>query len=248
MNRFNEIIKLVKTSKSAVILTGAGISTESGLPDFRSDNGFWTKNKPIQFNEFLLSEEKQRLSWERNIELHSLLKNIKPNLGHMFVEKITSLQKNNFLITQNIDGLHQKSGVPKNKIIEIHGSAIEAACLECEAKQNILDFHDAIKFEGPLPKCTACGGVVKVATISFGQPMNEMDMMHASKIVEESDLMIVMGSSLKVLPAGKLPNLAMQSGSKLIILNREKTRYDQSADIVINDELQNICSKLIDEL
>ena len=248
MNTFNEIIKLVKASKSTVILTGAGISTESGLPDFRSDNGFWTKNKPIQFNEFLLSEEKQRLSWERNIELHSLLKNIKPNLGHMFVEKITSLQKNNFLITQNIDGLHQKSGVPKNKIIEIHGSAIEAACLECEAKQNILDFHDAIKFEGPLPKCTVCGGVVKVATISFGQPMNEMDMMHASKIVEESDLMIVMGSSLKVLPAGKLPNLAMQSGSKLIILNREKTRYDQSADIVINDELQNICSKLIDEL
>ena len=248
MNTFNEIIKLVKASKSTVILTGAGISTESGLPDFRSDNGFWTKNKPIQFNEFLLSEEKQRLSWERNIELHSLLKNIKPNLGHMFVEKITSLQKSNFLITQNIDGLHQKSGVSRNKIIEIHGSAIEAACLECAAKQNILDFHDAIKLEDPLPKCTFCGGVVKVATISFGQPMNEMDMMHASKIVKESDLMIVMGSSLKVLPAGKLPNLAMQSGSKLIILNREKTRYDQSADIVINDELQNICSKLIDEL
>ena len=248
MNTFNEIIKLVKASKSTVILTGAGISTESGLPDFRSDNGFWTKNKPIKFNEFLQSEEKQRLSWERNIELHSLLKNIKPNLGHMFVEKITSLQKSNFLITQNIDGLHQKSGVPRNKIIEIHGSAIEAACLECAAKQNILDFHDAIKLEDPLPKCTFCGGVVKVATISFGQPMNEMDMMHASKIVKESDLMIVMGSSLKVLPAGKLPNLAMQSGSKLIILNREKTRYDQSADIVINDELQNICSKLIDEL
>ena len=248
MNTFNEIIKLVKASKSTVILTGAGISTESGLPDFRSDNGFWTKNKPIQFNEFLLSEEKQRLSWERNIELHSLLKNIEPNLGHMFVEKIIGLQKNNFLITQNIDGLHQKSGVSRNKIIEIHGSAIEAACLECAAKQNILDFHDAIKLEDPLPKCTFCGGVVKVATISFGQPMNEMDMMHASKIVEESDLMIVMGSSLKVLPAGKLPNLAMQSGSKLIILNREKTRYDQSADIVINDELQNICSKLIDEL
>jgi NAD-dependent deacetylase len=248
VNTFNEIIKLVKASKSTVILTGAGISTESGLPDFRSDNGFWTKNKPIQFNEFLQSEEKQRLSWERNIELHSLLKNIKPNLGHMFVEKITSLQKSNFLITQNIDGLHQKSGVSRNKIIEIHGSAIEAACLECAAKQNILDFHDAIKLEDPLPKCTFCGGVVKVATISFGQPMNEMDMMHASKIVKESDLMIVMGSSLKVLPAGKLPNLAMQSGSKLIILNREKTRYDQSADIVINDELQNICSKLIDEL
>ena len=248
MNTFNEIIRLVKASERIVILTGAGISTESGLPDFRSNNGFWTKNKPIQFNEFLLSEEKQRLSWERNIELHSLLKNIKPNIGHAFVEKIIGLQKNNFLITQNIDGLHQKSGIPKNKIIEIHGSAIEAACLECEAKQNVLDFHDAIKSKIPLPKCSVCGGVVKVATISFGQPMNEIDMMHASKIVEESDLMIVMGSSLKVLPAGKLPNLAMQSGSKLIILNREKTRYDSSADIVINDELQNICNKLIEGL
>ena len=248
MSTFLEIIKLVKASKQTVILTGAGISTESGLPDFRSNDGFWTKNKPIQFNEFLLSEEKQRLSWERNIELHSLLKNIKPNIGHAFVEKIIGLQKNNFLITQNIDGLHQKSGIPKNKIIEIHGSAIEAACLECEAKQNVLDFHDAIKSKIPLPKCSVCGGVVKVATISFGQPMNEIDMMHASKIVEESDLMIVMGSSLKVLPAGKLPNLAMQSGSKLIILNREKTRYDSSADIVINDELQNICNKLIEGL
>ena len=248
MNTFNEIIKLVKASNRTVVLTGAGISTESGLPDFRSDNGFWTKNKPIQFNEFLLSEEKQRLSWERNIELHTLLKNIKPNIGHAFVEIISGLLKNNFLITQNIDGLHQKSGIPKNKIIEIHGSAIEAACLECQAKQNILDFHDAIKFKAPLPKCNFCGGIVKVATISFGQPMNEMDMMHASKIVEESDLMIVMGSSLKVLPAGKLPNLAMQSGSKLIILNREKTRYDQSADIVISDELQNICSKLLEKL
>ena len=248
MNTFNEIIRLIKASERTVILTGAGISTESGLPDFRSNDGFWTKNKPIQFNEFLLSEEKQRLSWERNIELHSLLKNIKPNIGHAFVEKIIRLQKKNFLITQNIDGLHQKSGISKNKIIEIHGSAIEAACLECEAKQNILDFHDAIKSKIPLPKCSVCGGVVKVATISFGQPMNDIDMMHASKIVEESDLMIVMGSSLKVLPAGKLPNLAMQSGSKLIILNREKTRYDSSADIVINDELQNICSKLIEEL
>ena len=103
-------------------------------------------------------------------------------------------------------------GISKNKIIEIHGSAIEAACLECEAKQNILDFHDAIKSKTPLPKCSVCGGVVKVATISFGQPMNEIDMMHASKIVEESDVMIVMGSSLKVLPAGKLHYLAMQSG------------------------------------
>ncbi|MDB3948067.1 Sir2 family NAD-dependent protein deacetylase [Gammaproteobacteria bacterium] len=248
MNTFSEIIKLIKASECTVILTGAGISTESGLPDFRSDNGFWTKNQPIQFNEFLLSEEKQRLSWERNIELHSLLKNIKPNIGHAFVEKITNMQKNNFLITQNIDGLHQKSGIPINKIIEIHGSAIKAACLDCKIEQNILNFHEAIKAKKKLPGCDICGGIVKVATISFGQPMNEADMTRASNIVEDSDLIMVMGSSLKVLPAGKLPSVAMQSGSKLVIFNREKTHYDASADIVINDELENICSRLIQEL
>ena len=163
------------------------------MHEFRSHDGFWTKNKPSHFNAFLLSEEKQRLSCERNTDLYSLLAKIFPNKGHAFVEKITNMQKNNFLITQNIDGLHQKSGIQENKIIEIHGNAINAACLECDAKQSILDFHDAIKFNNPLPKCNDCGGVVKVATISFGQPMNEMDMMRASNIVEDSDLMIVMG-------------------------------------------------------
>ena len=145
MDTYSEIINLIRASKKTVILTGAGISTESGLPDFRSDNGFWTKNKPIQFNDFVASEEKQRLSWKRNIELHNLLKDITPNIGHKFVAKVINKKKRNFLITQNIDGLHQKSGVPNNKIIEIHGSAIEAKCIECEEKHNILDFHAAIK-------------------------------------------------------------------------------------------------------
>ena len=145
MDTYIEIINLIKASEQTVILTGAGVSTESGLPDFRSDNGFWTKNKPIQFNDFVASEEKQRLSWKRNIELHNLLKDITPNIGHMFVAKVINKKKKNFLITQNIDGLHQKSGIPNNKIIEIHGSAIEAECIECEEKQNIFDFHAAIK-------------------------------------------------------------------------------------------------------
>jgi NAD-dependent deacetylase len=248
VNTFTEIVKLIKASKQTVILTGAGISTESGLPDFRSDNGFWAKNKPIQFHEFVLNKEKQRLSWERNIELHSLLKEISPNIGHAFVKKIIKFQQENFLITQNIDGLHQKSGIPKSKMIEIHGNAIEAKCLECGEKQNILDFHAAVRMQKPLPKCLKCEGVVKVATISFGQPMNEIDMRKASEVSEECDLMIVMGSSLQVMPAGQLPGLAIESGSKVIILNREKTDYDLSADIVINDELKNICGKLIQEI
>ncbi len=248
MNTFNKIIKLIKTSKKTIVLTGAGISTESGLPDFRSKDGFWTKNKPIQFQDYLDDEEKQRLSWSRNIELHKILKEINPNIGHAFVEKVINFNRENFLITQNIDGLHQRSGIQEDKIIEIHGNAIEAKCLNCEKKAKIIDFHAAIKTNNPLPKCLNCNGVVKVATISFGQPMNENDMLKATKISSECELMIVMGSSLSVMPAGQIPNLAIQSGAKLVILNREETIYDAMADIVINDELKNICGKLIDKI
>ncbi|MBA4692883.1 MAG: NAD-dependent deacetylase [SAR86 cluster bacterium] len=246
MNTFNKIIKLIKTSKKTIVLTGAGISTESGLPDFRSKDGFWTKNKPIQFQDYLDNEEQQRLSWSRNIELHEILKKIRPNIGHTFVEKIVNLNnKENFLITQNIDGLHQRSGVSEDKIIEIHGNAIDARCLNCGETADILDFHAAIKANNPLPKCINCNGIVKVATISFGQPMNESDMLKASKISSECELMIVMGSSLSVMPAGQIPNLAIKSGAKLVILNREETIYDAMADIVINDELEIICGELI---
>tara|TARA_B100001027_G_C16241503_1_gene319693 strand:- start:548 stop:1294 length:747 start_codon:yes stop_codon:yes gene_type:complete len=248
VNTFNKIIKLIKTSKKTIVLTGAGISTESGLPDFRSKDGFWTKNKPIQFQDYLDDEEKQRLSWSRNIELHKILREITPNIGHAFVEKVINLNKENLLITQNIDGLHQRSGIQEHRIIEIHGNAIEAKCLNCEKKAEILDFHSAIKTNNPLPKCSNCNGIVKVATISFGQPMNESDMLKASKISSECELMIVMGSSLSVMPAGQIPNLAIQSGAKLVILNREETIYDAMADIVINDELKNICVKLIDKI
>ena len=248
MNTFNKIIELIKTSKKTIVLTGAGISTESGLPDFRSKDGFWTKNKPIQFQDYLGDEGKQRLSWSRNIELHKILKEISPNIGHAFVEKVINFSKENFLITQNIDGLHQRSGIQEDKIIEIHGNAIEAKCLNCEKKAKIIHFHEAIKTNNPLPKCLNCNGVVKVATISFGQPMNESDMLKATKISSECELMIVMGSSLSVMPAGQIPNLAIQSGAKLVILNREETIYDAMADIVINDELKNICEKLIDKI
>ena len=246
MNKYNEIIKLITTANKITVLTGAGISTESGLPDFRSKDGFWTKNKPIQFQDYLNNEEQQRLSWSRNIELHKILKKISPNIGHTFVEKIVNLNnKENFLITQNIDGLHQRSGVPEDKIIEIHGNAIEARCLNCGKNADIQNFHAAIKANNPLPKCKNCNGIVKVATISFGQPMNENDMLRASNLSSQCDLMIVMGSSLSVMPAGQIPNLAIQSGAKLVILNREETVYDAIADIVINDELKIICGKLI---
>ena len=244
MRSHEKIIDLIRSSSKTVLLTGAGISTESGLPDFRSDNGFWTKNQPIQFKEFLMDEEQRRLSWLRNLELHKLLANLSPNSGHKLVQRIVSLKKNNALITQNIDGLHQKAGVKEDQIIEIHGNATKAACLSCFKENSIELLHNAVVKNLELPPCEYCSGIVKVATISFGQPMNERDMIKASDISIECDLMIVMGSSLKVMPAGKIPEQARLSGAKLVILNREKTLYDDIADVVINDELKNICFTL----
>ena len=244
MRSHEKIIDLIRSSSKTVLLTGAGISTESGLPDFRSDNGFWTKNQPIQFKEFLMDKEQRRLSWLRNLELHKLLANLSPNSGHKLVQRIVSLKKNNALITQNIDGLHQKAGVKEDQIIEIHGNATKAACLSCFKENSIELLHNAVVKNLELPPCEYCSGIVKVATISFGQPMNERDMIKASDISIECDLMIVMGSSLKVMPAGKIPEQARLSGAKLVILNREKTLYDDIADVVINDELKNICFTL----
>ena len=244
MNSAANIIDLILSSSKIVVLTGAGISTESGLPDFRSDNGFWKNNEPIPFNHFIADEGQRRLSWSRNIELHKLLRQIIPNTGHELVKKIISLNKNNILVTQNIDGLHQMSGIDNNQIIEIHGNASTAKCLDCFQVNNISVFHNAIKDGLPLPHCFNCEGIVKVATISFGQPMKEKDIIKASKVSEACDLMLVIGSSLKVMPAGKIPGLAISSGAKVIILNRDKTRYDSKADIVVNDELKNICSEI----
>ena len=244
MQSHEKIINLIKSSTKTVLLTGAGISTESGLPDFRSEKGFWTKNQPIQFKEFLRDKFQRRLSWSRNLELHKLLVNISPNSGHELVQRIVSLNRNNALITQNIDGLHQKAGLKDDQIIEIHGNALKAACLTCFKESSIELFHDAVIRNLELPDCPHCSGIVKVATISFGQPMNERDMIKASDMTNECDLMIVMGSSLKVMPAGKIPAQAISSGAKLVILNREKTPYDDIADVVIKDELKNICSTL----
>ena len=244
MTSLNKIAGLLKSDSKIVILTGAGISTESGLPDFRSDNGFWATNQPIQFQDFVKYEDQRRLSWSRNIELHNLLRTIRPNSGHDLVARILSMNPHNFLITQNIDGLHQLSGVGKDQIIEIHGSAKKAACLDCEKENSIQDFHDAITNNHALPNCSFCNGLVKVATISFGQPLIQEHMDQATDLSQQCDLMIVMGSSLKVMPAGKLPGLTLSKGGKVIIFNRDKTRYDSKAEAIINHELGDICMKL----
>ena len=174
MDKVLKIQNLIKESKNIVFLSGAGISTNSGLPDFRSDNGFWKTNKPIMFRDFLNSHEARQLSWERNIALNKTIERINPNTGHLFVKEVLD-KKNGYIITQNIDGLHHRSGVDSERIIEVHGNATKAKCLDCDKELSLKPFHKAISNNKEIPNCPSCFGLVKVATISFGQPMNMND-------------------------------------------------------------------------
>ena len=143
MDKVLKIQNLIKESKNIVFLSGAGISTNSGLPDFRSDNGFWKTNKPIMFRDFLNSHEARQLSWERNIALNKTIERINPNTGHLFVKEVLD-KKNGYIITQNIDGLHHRSGIDSERIIEVHGNATKAKCLDCDKELSLKPFHKAI--------------------------------------------------------------------------------------------------------
>ena len=243
--KIEAFIHKIKEADSITILTGAGISTASGIPDFRGDNGFWKTNQPIYFDEFLSSSAKRKESWKNNIALTEKLKSISFNKGHTLVKKILNMNSKNILITQNIDGLHQKSGVSNDHMIEIHGTALKANCLDCEKMFSLEKFHEAFKANAPIPNCDACDGLVKVATISFGQPMNPVTMEKAVASAVHSNLMIVLGSSLVVQPVAGLPKIALENGARLIICNLQTTPYDQHADLIMHEKIENVAEELL---
>ena len=230
--------ELIETSRHLVVFTGAGVSTESGIPDFRSPGtGLWTKNQPIQFQDFLGSEEMRRETWRRKIEIDKTLAKAEPNDGHKAITRLVQSRPGKCVITQNIDGLHQASGVPEHQVIELHGNTTYAACLECEERHELDEIKAAFLADETLPLCRICSGIVKSATISFGQPMPEDKMQAAQDQAKASDLFLSIGSSLVVYPAAGLPLLAKQHGANLVILNREPTPFDDAADLVIHAEI-----------
>lgn len=229
--------EIIDASRRTVIFTGAGISTESGIPDFRSPGGLWTKNQPIDFREFLASEEMRRESWRRKIAMEASFAASKPNRGHRAVAELHSRGQLLAVVTQNIDNLHQNSGIPPEKVIELHGNATYATCLDCKKRFEIPPIVEAFKKNEQLPVCTACEGIIKTATISFGQMMPEAEMMRARDVTLECDLFIAIGSSLVVYPAAGFPLAAKQNGAQLVILNREPTDLDDYADLVLHAEI-----------
>lgn len=229
---------LLDESRRAVVFTGAGISTESGIPDFRSPGGIWTKNQPIEFQDFMSSEEMRRETWRRKLNTDPGIRGAEPNRGHRAVEKLVRNGKVAAIITQNIDGLHQRSGIPTEKIIELHGNSTYASCLECGERHELDLIMAKFAADETLPLCAACKSpYIKPATISFGQSMPEKPMQDAQRETEACDLFISVGSSLVVFPAAGFPVIAKRNGSRLVIINREPTELDSAADLVLNREI-----------
>jgi NAD-dependent deacetylase len=235
---------MVKAAARVVVFTGAGISTESGIPDFRSPGGVWSRMKPIYFQDFVASEARRREAWSRTFSGAAGWTGADPNAGHYAVAALAAAGKVSAVITQNVDNLHQDSGVPADKVIELHGNASYAVCLDCGLRHELADLKAGFLERGEIPACRACGGVVKTATISFGQPMPEAPMARAQAETQACDLFLVLGSSLVVYPAAGFPLLAKQNGAALAIVNREPTEQDAVADLVLHDEIGPVMSEV----
>ena len=225
--------RLIEAADRIVLFTGAGISTESGIPDFRSPGGTWTKQKPIDFSEFMRSDAARRETWRRRFEMEATLRQAAPNRGHRAVAELVRQGKATSVITQNIDGLHQDSGIPDERVIELHGNTTYAHCLDCGQRYEIEDLRVDFERDRLVPHC-ACGGWVKTATISFGQSMPVRAMQLAERETMMADLFIAIGSSLVVYPAAGFPELAKRKGARLVILNLQQTGLDEMADLVLN--------------
>ena len=236
---------ILSKSSNTDVFTGAGISTESGIPDFRSPTGIWTKNKPIEFKDFLSSEEIRVEFWKRKFAVDLTISKAKPNIGHMVISELNQMGKVSKIITQNIDNLHQISGVPGENVIELHGNTTFAKCLDCDLRYELNSIKKLFEQTNKPPYCKNCSGIIKTATISFGQSMPKEEMLKAEKASLSCDLFIAIGSSLKVYPAASFPLVAKKNGSKLIILNREGTDLDKYADLVIHDEIGEFLSKVL---
>jgi NAD-dependent deacetylase len=239
------LARLIAEARRAVVFTGAGISTESGIPDFRSPGGVWSRMKPIMFEEFLAREAKRREAWTRAFSGVAGWVGARPNGGHLAIARLVARGTVAAVITQNVDNLHQASGVPAAQVIELHGNASYATCLDCGLRHELDVLKQSFLGRDEIPACRACGGIVKTATISFGQAMPAAAMARAEAATLACDLFIVLGSSLVVYPAAGFPVLARTNGARLAIVNREPTPHDALADIVLHDEIGAVLSAVV---
>jgi NAD-dependent deacetylase len=241
----SDLARMLEDARRLVIFTGAGISTESGIPDFRSPGGVWSKMKPITFQEFVGDPAQRREAWRRTFTGAAGWTGASPNAGHRAVARLVRSGKAKAIITQNVDNLHQDAGAPPGTVIELHGNASYATCLDCEERHELEELRDSFLKAGEIPYCRRCGGLVKTAVISFGQSMPHEPMARAQQAALNCDLFLVLGSSLQVYPAAGFPLMAKRNGAALVIVNREPTELDGYADLVLNDEIGEVMTEVI---
>ena len=237
--------KWVDQASRIVGFTGAGISTESGVSDFRSPNGVWARNRTVYFQEFVANEEDRVEAWRQKVESWPEMRDAKPNAGHLAFVELERRGKLTAMITQNIERLHQRSGLTAELVLELHGTTTEVACLSCGDRISMNEAVERVEAGEPAPKCRACGGLLKPATVSFGQSMPQDVLLRAHEAAQSCDLFLAVGSSLVVQPAAGLPLVAKQQGAKLIIINREPTPLDESADLVFHAEIGKVLPAIV---
>ncbi|MGB3624375.1 MAG: Sir2 family NAD-dependent protein deacetylase [Henriciella sp.] len=247
MSNAKQLADLIRAADRVMVFTGAGISTESGIPDFRSPGGVWSKMQPIYFQDFVASRDKRREAWTRVFNRSAGWVGASPNDGHKAIAELVKRGKVTSVVTQNVDNLHQDGGVPDDKVIEIHGNASYAKCLECGMRHELEELRAPWEADEEIV-CVNCAGLLKTATISFGQAMPEDKMERASAEAETCDLCIVLGSSLVVYPAAGIPVMAVRGGAKLVIINREPTDLDPYASLVLNAEIGPLMIEVMEEL
>ena len=239
--------QIIKEAKKILVFSGAGMSTESGIPDFRSPGGVWSKYDPsdFYFDKIISSEKAREKYWEMSTEFYDTMKDAVPNRAHLAIRAIEESGKLLAIVTQNIDNLHHKAGNSPERIIEIHGTAFSVSCLSCGKKYDRNDIQERLNSGVKVPYCDDCAGILKPDTISFGQAMPEDKMADALMYARECDLCIVLGSSLVVYPAASVPVHAVQNGARLIIINRDETPLDAEADLVCHESLSKALGQMV---
>jgi len=236
---------LIENASVIIPFTGAGISTECGIPDFRSPGGIWTKTKQIPFDAFVTSQEMRDEAWRRRFAMEESFANAKPGRGHRALASLYRSGKSPALITQNIDNLHQASGIAASDVVELHGNTTYALCLDCAKRYELSWVKEKFETSGERAPDCGCGGHIKTATISFGQQMPLEAMERADELTRNCDLFLAVGSSLVVWPAAGFPLLAKRNGAALVIINREPTDFDDIADLVVRNDIGDALSPFI---
>ena len=234
--QLQDAIELIQPSRRIVVLTGAGISTESGIPDFRSPGSIWRQQPPVSYQDFISKPEARQQYWQTRLALAEQVAQAKPNAAHHALAELERLGMLLGIITQNFDGLHQDAGNSPERIVELHGTSHEAACTLCGARSSMQELQQRIDAGENDLTCSLCGGYMKTATILFGQRVPETVLTRARALADECDLFLVVGSSLQVMPAAALPRLALMKDAPLIIINLQPTPLDDYADVILREK------------